>query len=498
MNESAQPPLYPSLPPPAVDGPLTMFSGRMAALAIGIGAAAVAASFICAPWSGALVGALAILGLSAVESEPFLLLVIFLMPVGWVLSADVPLRYVPVAARWLVVVGFFLGRLLRGRIDAKGLLRPSLARASLLFLGAILASAVLGREAWTRESARSIYSLASYVGFFFLVLAWADSQQRIRKVLGVLLCSTLLAAGFAIFQEIVGGYTSLWLYLNPPDQYFGPWEWRATSLLNYSNSLAGYLNLILPFALAYCVVGERKWKKLCAWTVGVGFVALLCTQSLGGLVAFCCVLVLAIFCFVRSRRNRLLLFCGIFTLTFGFYIAREALNPAHMGASAGQDAAARLLLWGTAWDFFVHSPIVGIGWGNFVTLYGSYLNFSWILPGILDVHNLYLQLLTETGILGFAAFFSLMFLAGREARRQWRAARSDLGRALSFGVLGAILTVLVHGSVDFLFRVSPQFGTLFWTLLALLVANASPRVLENRRAPSPQEARHSRELGLGT
>jgi O-antigen ligase len=99
-------------------------------------------------------------------------------------------------------------------------------------------------------------------------------------------------------------------------------------------------------------------------------------------------------------------------------------------------------------------------------------------PGIFDVHNLYLQLLAETGILGFAAFFSLIFLAGREARRQWRAAHGDLDRALSFGVLGAILTVLIHGSVDFLFRVSPQFGTLFWMLLALLVANASVEARE--------------------
>jgi hypothetical protein len=46
-----------------------------------------------------------------------------------------------------------------------------------------------------------------------------------------------------------------------------------------------------------------------------------------------------------------------------------------------------------------------------------------------------------------------------------------LEKALAFGVLGAILTVLLHGFVDFFFQVSPQFSTLFWVLLALLVIN---------------------------
>jgi hypothetical protein len=50
-------------------------------------------------------------------------------------------------------------------------------------------------------------------------------------------------------------------------------------------------------------------------------------------------------------------------------------------------------LWIPAIDLFLTSPIIGIGWGEFYPLHGNH------------VHNVYLQLLCETGIIGFAIFF---------------------------------------------------------------------------------------------
>jgi len=281
-----------------------------------------------------------------------------------------------------------------------------------------------------------------------------------------------MVAVFGVFQEIVGDYTSFWLFFNPPQEWFQPMEHRVPSLLNYSNSLAGYLNLVLPFGLACFALGKGKWRKLGGWTVGLGFIALVCTQSLGGLAAFCCVLVLAIFCFIRTQRRRVLLLAGVCALALGFYLAKETLNPAHVGDSVGFDAATRLLLWSTAWNLFVHSPIIGVGWGNFVELYGPYVSsFSWIPSGVLEVHSIYLQLLAETGIVGFASFFLFLFRAVQQALHQLRCSAEILDKALAFGVLGGILTILVHGFVDFVFQVSPQFGTLFWMLLALLVVS---------------------------
>jgi O-antigen ligase len=455
---------FPSPRLPVSGEPLEDFGGRKAVLALGMVGAGLTALCFCAPWSIALVGAVVVLLLSAVESEPFLLFIIFLIPFGLMLETEGVLRDVPSAVRSLVVVGFFLGRLWRGRVGVRRLLSSSPARASLFFLGAITVPIIFG---WTNYSVHSLWT-ASYIGFFFLVSAWADSPERVRKILRVLLYSTIITAVFAILQEVVVWYTSFWLFLYPPADYHEDWRWRATSFLHDPNSLAGYLNLVLPFALACYLLGRGKWKKLGGWTLGLGFVALLSTQSMGGTVAFGSILVLAIFCFARSGKKRLVLLAGLCALVCLFYLLRPILNPTHTEGEVGSSAISRLMLWSTAWDYFVRFPVFGVGWGNFTHLYGSDLS-SFFQPDALAVHNIYLQLLAETGLVGFVAFLYLVVQSWRQARSQWRSSIDFLDLALAFGVLGALLSVLVQGFVDFLLE--GQIPTLLWVLLALLVAS---------------------------
>jgi O-antigen ligase len=124
-----------------------------------------------------------------------------------------------------------------------------------------------------------------------------------------------------------------------------------------------------------------------------------------------------------------------------------------------------------------------VGWGNFANLYVFDLPSA---PGVLASHSLYLQLLSETGVVGFLSFLYFIVRSWFQAKLQFRSSRDFLDAALAFGVLGAILSVLVHGTVDFLFQVNAQFGTLFWVLLALLVASGQ---LQGKTENSPHMAR---------
>ena len=444
---------------------------RRAEVTIGAFAAGAAAAFLSAHWTMVVLGGVAVLALSFVESERFLLLAIFFLPLEWTLSGDVPVRDVPVVFRSLVIVGFIVGRLVRGQLRMRETLRPALTRISLLFLCAVTVPMLFRVGGLTRESVRALWTLFTCIGFYFVILSWVDSPQRARRVLRLLLFSTIVTAAFAAFQEIIGDYTSLWLSLNPPPEWVGLMEGRAPSFFANPNFLAGYLNLIIPFSLACWVLGKGRWRRLGAWTTGLGVVALLCTQSLGGLIAFAAIVVLSILCFAGNGKKKLALLATVCIIAAGFYFASGILNPSHEGQAFAYDQSIRLVLWGIAWDLFSGSPLFGVGWGNFNALYGPYVaNISWIRAGQFEVHNIYLQLLSETGIIGFGAFFWLMFRAGQQAFRQLHCSVQAVDKALAFGILGAILSVLSHGFVDFFFQVSPQCGTLFWVLLALLVA----------------------------
>jgi putative inorganic carbon (HCO3(-)) transporter len=442
------------------------FRGHTTSLILGLAGAGAAALFISFHWSIALAGVVAVLVLSAMESEPFILLVILLTPLGWVLPVNTPGRNVPVSLRFLIIVGFFAGRLWRGQVHVRHLFRPMVSRASLLFLCAAAAPTILGGGQRTYQFERALYTLGTFVGFYFVVLAWANSRQRIRRVLWAVMCSAIATATYAFYQQIRGGYTSLWLYLYPPDEISVPWEGRSTSFLNHPNFLACYLNLVLPLALACYVLGQGRWKKLGGWTLGLGFLTLLSTQSIGGALGFASILVLAIFCFVRSRKKKLVLLAGLCSLVCLCYLIRPVLNPVHTEGYIGNDAFTRGLLWVAAWGEFLHSPILGVGWGNFAA------PFDWdipLVPRVAEPHSVYFQLLAETGLVGFTAFLYLVVQSWRQARSQWRSSVDFLDRALAFGVLGALLSLLVHGFVDF--PLAMQVGTLLWMLLALLVAS---------------------------
>jgi O-antigen ligase len=161
------------------------------------------------------------------------------------------------------------------------------------------------------------------------------------------------------------------------------------------------------------------------------------TQSVGGLAAFVSILALAIFCFARNLKRTLLLLPGICASIGVLHVLGNVLSPAHTEEAFGSDMVIRLLLWNTAWDLFRHSPVLGVGWGKFIELYGLNLSsFSAIVrPGVFAIHNICLQLLAETGMVGLVAFFRLVVQSWRQAQSQLRSSHDFLDMALGFGVL---------------------------------------------------------------
>jgi len=211
-------------------------------------------------------------------------------------------------------------------------------------------------------------------------------------------------------------------------------------------------------------------RKLSKWCLALASVALLLTQSRGGLLAYAAMLVVSACLFAPDRRSRrrrvalVLIACLVAAVVAGFFFQR-------LGEIDDFTTVSRLAIWGGAFTVFARAPVLGTGFGNLRTLMGGLLNLPDGWTG--DAHNLYLELLAETGVIGFAAFAILIGCALRLSLKSFRKSRDEIEQVIGFGVFTAICGVLVHGSVDYLFHTTPQAAALLFLLLGLLKAQLS-------------------------
>jgi O-antigen ligase len=138
---------------------------------------------------------------------------------------------------------------------------------------------------------------------------------------------------------------------------------------------------------------------------------------------------------------------------------------------------------------FLSHPVLGVGYGNYRALYHDYIPGT--RPNELDAHNLYLQFLSETGLIGFLVF---CFLVGAFTRMAFKlAGQADpYYRIMGIGFGGALAATLIHGLADYIFNVSPQSGALLWLVLALGWAGYAD-LRSAGYAPQRELARHTGE-----
>lgn len=391
---------------------------------------------------------------------------IFLLPWHPEVTVGVPVRDVSLLLHFALFIGIAVQ--LRGRDKSirEWLWGNRIKKAILLFAGAASFSFVRSSLPLTFDSIRPLILLISYIAFYFVIDGWLETRSQFVRVLELLLISTILVDLFGFYQAIEGGYTAVYTTLYPTDELL-PWTGRITSLIQGFNSLAGYLNLVIPLAIACAALGkEYRLRALGITCALASAMALYLTQSRGGLIALIGILLLAIWFLVPRLSTRLKLLGGIAVAGALFVTALMAYFPRMQNIAEDPDAMTRLPLWAAAVAIFAAHPVLGAGYGSFRFLVADFPFVPNPVEGRLDAHNIYLQFLAETGVVGFAAFVAFVGLFISLALRSVRG-QDPLARIAAFGVIGAIGSTLIHGMVDFLFRVCPQFGILFWIILGL-------------------------------
>lgn len=395
---------------------------------------------------------------------------VFLLPWYPLLDARPPFHDLFLLLRFALLAGVWVIRRREGKSFAELIAGSRLKKGVLLLAAVALISLLLSGQHANIAAYRSLMRLFSYLAVFFAISGWVESRQQIATIVKLMLISTIGVALFGFYQVYERSYTDLYFHLYPlQEDALEPWAGRITSFLFHFNSLAGYLNLVLPFSLVYMTSpgtrGQRSLGLICHAAAGA---ALYFTGSRGGLIAYVGMLLISIW-FLKPKRaalRRLALSVALSVSLVLSLLERGGGGGARVQGVDDFTQQSRLALWSAAGTMFLGHPVLGVGFGNYRSLYNDYV--PGVTPDQLDAHNLYLQFLAETGAIGFLIFCVLMVGFARMALKLARRA-DPFDRLVGIGVGGALAATLIHGMVDYIFNTSPQSGALFWLVLALAV-----------------------------
>jgi hypothetical protein len=122
----------------------------------------------------------------------------------------------------------------------------------------------------------------------------------------------------------------------------------------------------------------------------------------------------------------------------------------------------RPVLWRAALAMFSAHPILGVGPDNYRLSYGPYAHVANADPRV-HSNNMYLEVLTGTGLVGTSAFFWLCWRAQRAVGEACRRS-SPMTASLYSGVAAAGFAIAVHGLVDSFLTFTPTYLVMSLTL----------------------------------
>lgn len=350
-------------------------------------------------------------------------------------------------------------------------MRNPMAWIGLLFFMIVLISGLLMDEP-LRGVLSGIRFYAPMGVIFFTTLTFLRTEQDLRRLGWCLIALGLLEALIAIAEArfgfvVPGGSQADYAALKA--ELGGT---RVVGTTWHPIVLGGFLMVSIAFAIAYTLWHRRPWIRLglvgAVLVMMYGFWLTLSRSAWIGLM----VTAITVFALSRPWRLRVVLllsFVGFGVLAaYSFNLVNliediesatalgtlSANNSASIASSA-ESFIWRLESWGMGWLVFLDYPLLGIGpletmltWNpdylpSWATFYGSRINE--MQGGLGGVHNAFIQILAELGILGFTVFAALWLCAGRSIAV---AMQHDATRGFALLMAGIITGQFVYLLID--------------------------------------------------
>jgi O-antigen ligase len=319
-----------------------------------------------------------------------------------------------------------------------------------------------------------------YAALFFAVLNNLHKQETTQIIgLGLIFLAMLLSL-YAVYQFLTTSDFA-WHLLKPEG-----YRKRGSGPFINPNHLAGYLEMILPLALAFTLTGrfEMLMKVFLAYATLAIFAGLCSTVSRGGWLA-AAVSLAAFFGWLwrqRDYRKRALIVLATLIVTFAAFLWKAEIGPERRDriTVAAQVEDVRFGLWRPALALWKDHFWFGAGPAHFDYRFRQYRPADAQLQLRPDrVHNDYLNTLADWGLIGallvlgcWAALYFQVFTGWKFIQRSQNdlgAKRSNKSAFVAGGAIG-LLAILVHSFWDYNMHI-PANAILAVTLMAIVASH---------------------------
>ena len=324
-----------------------------------------------------------------------------------------------------------------------------------------------------------VFLLSLYL-FFFVVRYLSADRKMLKIILFIMIGLGITEAFYGLIQALVPSMGVLWVDYVP--DYMG----NARGTFINRNHFAGFIELIWPLVLGVTLAmtgRKHSFKKalasdllnrqaLMALGLVVLLLALLLSRSragiAGGLIGLMTFWYLARPNIRRIALHTRLMMGGI-VVVLGIYCMTIGAGPIFERFLLIDDRNSRIDIWEDSLAIIKDHPM-GIGLGNYENVFQVYNQSSASDKKVRYAHNDYLQLLIETGWIGFFSLIGgFVFFIGKSFLLIRRLDdRCDPMRFfLAVGAFSGIISMAFHSFFDFNLQI-PANCLYFVVLMAIL------------------------------
>jgi len=402
----------------------------------------------------------------------------FANPFPWCLLTVFLAPLIPTMAALALVLVTLLSLLIRLSLDRARVLDFSVNKYICLFALIYGLAAVL--SVTPRSSLPAAAMTLCFALFCLVIQNSIRTPGQLRGLVVAIVCAGVLVSLYGFYQFLFQEMRqSGWL----DQEMFEDVIFRAYSTLQNPNVLGEYFLLVFPLSVALLITAKSGLRRFfCVLAAGCMLVCLLLTYSRGCYLGL--LLGMALFLVLLDRRFIALYVIGLLTaflLMPGSILSRFL----SIGDMSDTSTSYRVSIWmGTLAmlkDFWFSG--VGPGEAAFNLIYPHYAYNAVVAQ---HSHNLFLQLLCDTGIMGLMAFLMILYHYFKHTFAAMRRFKKGEVRVFAAAGIAGVTGFLAQSMADYTFY-NYRVMLMFWAVIAITLLYARGGLSESNTRGNPDE-----------